>query len=351
MTVLDESREMQKRLPGLSVGIPVYNQVSTIEDTIESLLCQSVPPLEIVISENHSNDGTQDIVERYAGRVRIVRPHRHLGMTENWNFLVGHMRGEWFSLLSGDDVALPRYVETFLRGAGRSALAVLVRAGWRNVDGNGNVRVTNLLLSVPKRVGQPFTLYESLTGPKSSFAAFAANWIAWRRVGGFPERLRLFSDWGLWVRLASEGEFIAEREIVSLYRTEYRPGLKERRLISELHDCIYLYNELIPLMAMATPRVDLRRVERARRYYFRALVSNTSQSVDNESRSAAVCALAQLARTDSEVALVSRLENCEIIPFFSWYNFFRTNLFFVRTIIAHIILASNRFRNIFSRTL
>jgi len=45
--------------PSISIAIPVYNQASTIASTIESALkaTQGLSGTEIVVSENHSNDG------------------------------------------------------------------------------------------------------------------------------------------------------------------------------------------------------------------------------------------------------------------------------------------------------
>ena len=139
-------------------------------------------------------------------------------MMANWNYLVGELGGEWFSLLSGDDIAKPNFIETLLKGIGRSQNAMLVRAGFQLIDGKGKLGAERLLLSVRKREVPPKTLYESLVGPKTSFSSFAVRHDAWRIVGGFPEELRLFGDWGLWIRLAPLGDFIYEPSIISLYR-------------------------------------------------------------------------------------------------------------------------------------
>ena len=76
----------------ISVGVPAYNQGQYLAETLDSLLCQAVPPTEIVVSDNHSTDQTPEILRQYEGRVRIIRPPEHLSMTAHWNFVVESWR-------------------------------------------------------------------------------------------------------------------------------------------------------------------------------------------------------------------------------------------------------------------
>ena len=72
----------------VSVGVPVYNQGQYLAETLDSLLAQTMPPDEITVSDNHSTDETAEVLRRYEGRVRIIRPPEHLPMTAHWNFVV-----------------------------------------------------------------------------------------------------------------------------------------------------------------------------------------------------------------------------------------------------------------------
>jgi glycosyltransferase involved in cell wall biosynthesis len=60
--------------PSISIAVPVYNQASTIQETIESALkaTKGLPGTEIVVSESDSNDGTEDMVSGYCDRVVIM---------------------------------------------------------------------------------------------------------------------------------------------------------------------------------------------------------------------------------------------------------------------------------------
>ena len=95
----------------ISIGIPTYNQAEYLEETILSVLNQTVAAYEIVVSNNHSTDDTEKILDKYSDVIRVIQPPTHLTMVENWNFLVRHLTGEWISILSSDDTYLPNFIQ------------------------------------------------------------------------------------------------------------------------------------------------------------------------------------------------------------------------------------------------
>lgn len=268
----------------LSVGIPAFNQGNYLRKTLDSLLMQEQQPYEIVVSDNHSTDETPDILEEYKDKIRIVRPPNHLGMMAHWNFLVSQLNGEWFTLLSSDDIAKPNYVSTLLEGISRSNNSVLVRAGWENIDENCEVTSTHYLLSVKRIVSPPNTLYENLLGPKTSFAAFAAKHGAWKEVGGFPENFKLIGDWGFWLKLSPLGDFIYEHQIISGYRTNYRPTISKVRLSAWVEDEIEIRMITIPDLVKSFRCVDHKKVFRALRNRFLSNLATISQLIEPEDR-------------------------------------------------------------------
>jgi len=89
------------------VGLPVYNGERFVAETLDSLLTQSFTDYELIISDNASTDGTEEICRRYAAtdsRVRYVRQPRNIGCNPNHNFLVREARGEYFKWAAHDDL-------------------------------------------------------------------------------------------------------------------------------------------------------------------------------------------------------------------------------------------------------
>jgi len=75
-----------KNYPLVSVGMPIYNEERFIKETLESVLSQSYPNFEVVISDNCSSDSTPEIIARIAARdnrVRIIRTNKTIISTAN----------------------------------------------------------------------------------------------------------------------------------------------------------------------------------------------------------------------------------------------------------------------------
>lgn len=102
--------------PLVTVVIPVFNQrADFLRQCIESVLGQDYPNLEVIVSDNHSNNGSGEVIRSYADpRLRIVRPPRHLPMVQHWAFATLHARGEYLSMMGSDDWAEPGWLTTIM---------------------------------------------------------------------------------------------------------------------------------------------------------------------------------------------------------------------------------------------
>ena len=92
-----------------SVIIPVYNRVRTVEDAIQSVLVQQTDFLfNLIIVDNHSTDGTTEIISKYKSDPRLIHiiPDRvDLGIGGCWNVGVHHPKcGKFVVQLDSDDV-------------------------------------------------------------------------------------------------------------------------------------------------------------------------------------------------------------------------------------------------------
>jgi len=59
-------------LSGVSIVVNNYNQKSYVSAAIESALAQDHPECEVIVVDDASTDGSQELIERYAGRVKIM---------------------------------------------------------------------------------------------------------------------------------------------------------------------------------------------------------------------------------------------------------------------------------------
>lgn len=109
---------MSRICPKISLGMPVYNGKNYIEQAICSILDQTYPDFEIIISDNASDDGTEDICRYYSGidnRVRYFRNDTNIGAAKNFNRTVLLAKGEFFKWAAHDDMLAPDYLNLCLQ--------------------------------------------------------------------------------------------------------------------------------------------------------------------------------------------------------------------------------------------
>jgi len=97
----------------VSIGLPTYNRVRSFEQALNSARAQDYEPLEIVISDNASTDGTGAFCEDVAAtdsRIRYIRQSSNRGSTANFRAVLAEARGEFFMWLGDDDWMDPTYV-------------------------------------------------------------------------------------------------------------------------------------------------------------------------------------------------------------------------------------------------
>lgn len=103
-----------KQLPLVSIGLPVYNGENYIESAIDSIICQTFPNFELIISDNASTDRTESICRAYASknnRIRYVRNTKNKGAAWNFNRVFKLSSGKYFKWLSHDDICMPDFIE------------------------------------------------------------------------------------------------------------------------------------------------------------------------------------------------------------------------------------------------
>ncbi|MEI8064356.1 MAG: glycosyltransferase family A protein, partial [Verrucomicrobiota bacterium] len=98
------------RPPAFSVVIPAYNAQDYLGAAIESVLNQTLPPLEIIVIDDGSTDDTRERLRIYEGRIRYYR-QKNQGIGASRNFGISFAKGDWIALLDADDVWHPRKLE------------------------------------------------------------------------------------------------------------------------------------------------------------------------------------------------------------------------------------------------
>jgi glycosyltransferase involved in cell wall biosynthesis len=88
--------------PLVSVLIGVYNAEDYLAEAIDSVLDQTYEPLELIVIDDGSSDGTADVARSYGSRLRFARQERG-GIGAGRNHAISLAEGAYFAFLDGDD--------------------------------------------------------------------------------------------------------------------------------------------------------------------------------------------------------------------------------------------------------
>src|SRR6266481_4691737 len=109
--------------PTISVCIPTHDRPDMLSEALESIMVQTHPPLEVVVSDNNADSATAEVAASFASRsnfpVRLILCQHRNSLAENHNNAVKAALGDLIVLLNDDDLlypgALKTLVEPFLK--------------------------------------------------------------------------------------------------------------------------------------------------------------------------------------------------------------------------------------------
>lgn len=112
------SKPLYRRPDGtldVTVIVPAYNEAEHVGETIKSLQSQTLPPAEILVVDDFSNDGTGDVARSYG--VTTIRPEANTGTKAGaQNFaLNGHVHTPLTMILDADTSLAPDALEELVR--------------------------------------------------------------------------------------------------------------------------------------------------------------------------------------------------------------------------------------------
>lgn len=137
---MNDSLGSGRPTPRVSVGLPVYNGEDFLAESLDSLLNQTWTDLEIIIGDNASTDGTEQICRDAAARdprVRYIRHEENLGAAPNYNLVFAEARGEFFKWASHDDICASTLIEKCLAVFDQRDDVALVAPRTRIIDAAG----------------------------------------------------------------------------------------------------------------------------------------------------------------------------------------------------------------------
>lgn len=91
----------------VSILMTTYNRAKYLPQAIDSALVQSYSDWELLVVDDGSNDGTDRIIQQYAGgdgRIKYFKNEKNLGIVASRNIALSRCTGEFVAVLDSDDV-------------------------------------------------------------------------------------------------------------------------------------------------------------------------------------------------------------------------------------------------------
>ncbi|MCL6284549.1 glycosyltransferase [Ruegeria sp. 2012CJ41-6] len=214
---------MEMTLPKISLVIPNLNCAGFIEDTIKSVLDQSYPNLELILSDGGSTDGSLDIVARYRDAFAHIISGPDTGQANAVNKGFALATGDVMGWINSDDVLMPGGL-----GIVGSLFALNPDLPW----------LTGKMTSIDEN-GQVLNSHRPRPVSHARFLAGDYQWIQqestyWRRAlwdrtgGGLDESLRLAVDGELWLRFSRHAGLVPVHEQIGAFR--FRKGQRSEAM-------------------------------------------------------------------------------------------------------------------------
>ncbi len=234
-----------KKTPLVSVLIPTHNYGKFLDEAIQSVLAQTYAHFELVIVDNHSNDNTSEVVNKYLTdkRISFHQNPRNIGLVGNWNRCLGFAKGEYIKFLMADDVFRPSILEEMVEVMEANPGVSLVTSNSEIFGSKSRTRISEMTGLQNGRdvivkcvsngtgnlIGEPTTVM------------FRKSDVA--KVGRFNPNFTCLVDLNMWLRLLEIGDAWFIPKVLSGFRV-HNGQYSARTNVSNWIDEYHFYREI-----------------------------------------------------------------------------------------------------------
>lgn len=184
----------------VTVFIPVYNGEKYLREAIDSILAQTYTDFELLILDDGSTDGTNNVVSSYDDpRIRVMRNAVNSGLCVTRNRGLSAARGKYIAMLDCDDIACPNRLAqqiSFFENAPEGF--ALLGSGLEIISEDGRFQGVSFFWYAPEEI--PAVLLFNNCFAQSAIMGKAAV----LQTEKYSEEVAFSEDYDLWVRIASK---------------------------------------------------------------------------------------------------------------------------------------------------
>ncbi len=194
----------------VSIVTTSFNQAAFLEETIRSVLEQGHEPLEYIVVDDGSTDGSVEIAERYADRLTLIAQENR-GQAAALNRGFEEARGDVLGFLSSDDTLLPGAVSRVAAEFERDPELLVVYGDVELTDEHGARTGSSRSIDWDRAA-----MTRKAWGPHQQAAFWSRR--AWELAGPFAEDAWGLFDVELFLRLVAAGPALHLEEPLATLR-------------------------------------------------------------------------------------------------------------------------------------
>jgi glycosyltransferase involved in cell wall biosynthesis len=204
----------------VSVIVPTYNCAHFLQQSLDSMMAQTVPPAEVIVVDDGSTDETPAVLARYGSRIIVVRGE-HAGYAAARNLGLRRAGGEWVAFHDADDVALPDRLAAQLETLRLHANCEAVFCDGERMTETGAATGDRVVPARLARVrdGRILGAADLFDGFPAFFQGALVARQAFAAVGDFDVTLPVYTDMEYGYRLFARGASLFVDRVVFRYRS------------------------------------------------------------------------------------------------------------------------------------
>jgi glycosyltransferase involved in cell wall biosynthesis len=192
--------------PLVTICIPNYNGRKYLKQCIDSALNQDYNNIEIIISDNKSNDDSYKVLEEYKNKkkVKIIFQEKFLPMTTHWNIFKKFINGELVIWLSADDMIFKECISNVIKMYNKDINLKAVFFEYEIIDKINNTTNKTPFFNQSALINSKQYFEIFLKGNNFPLSTCVMTKNIFKEIGGFNEKLNFCSDWFMWLSIAEK---------------------------------------------------------------------------------------------------------------------------------------------------
>ena len=218
-----DGMESQSKVSGerpvlVSVVMPTYNRRAYIQESLDSVLSQDFSDYEVIVVDDGSTDGTEEVVSPYQDRIRYIRQeNRGAGAARNVG--IRKARGQYIAFMDSDDLSRPHHLRCLSSFLDRNPDCAMVVGNGGYLEGNYSNRSTIISSKRVKLLGERgVTVKDLFDGRVVRLQGTMTRKFVFDEIGLLDEWFRLSYDLDIALRIIKDYHIGFINEEVYLWR-------------------------------------------------------------------------------------------------------------------------------------